>query len=940
MKNLLLILCLLFAGTAHGQSSRSGNFGANIGLAGHNPYYDLTQYGLYTGGGAPITCSIISGTHTLRCGRGIGDFAVGQGIEIPLAGPAPTFDAWGTTAIDNYSRSGNVATYHVVTTIVGPPQTITISGLADSSFNVTGATILSIDNNNHFTVANVGSNVSPTAGSGVGTLTSPAVTVTPSGILNGSTRYAYKVVMRDYNGALSAASPAGTTLTGAATLGNNVIPVTSCFRTSQIVTCTTASAHNLQVGIPVYLIGTSTGFYNGQHQVFSTPTSTTFTYTAYGAGDDPGPTGGNINVTAKNIVRWNMQQSKQLQAFIYRSTNSGAYSLIGITEGMDGAFVDWGVQSLPGGRNVAAQASYISPGTPTASAVNGILAGRITGISGATLTLDTVATATATSQPARHDNAPIIVAGCTALGAGGSGNLYIPSGGSVVFNSILNMRDKCAFPNPNKMKVLVNSATLVVNEPIVLRQIANDWESIGGGGPMESFTAGQPTSEVQGHAYPFFYLPLGNGPTYFENFLMDSYNAYQSGVVEDQNATGTGTVNTEYRNVYFNGYSGSMPMILRGGAFFHRFERGAFNGGSDYACPESLLITIPNALGTLNAGYILGGDMTFDQTTFLGKGVLYETWGQTGQSVGYTTYTDNLMESGVGPMIRFNLGGGGAVQGITMRNPAYADSAVNATPMVELGGNGTFFGSFRVLNPQCGGPLFAGGGGDIDILGICDPIGANQYKLDGYGGSSGSIYTGSNVGTNGGYFYTQMARPSPPTLSTSTTGGNITNGPHWYSVVAVDALNNPTIPSSQVFITTTGTNQSTVTLTPPTLPAGAVGYRVYRFDNANYGNGFYGVLDVCAQLATPINGVFVDTIPTGTECGNSSPSINTAGTSILSSSGFYGPSLTIFQTPFANLSTPINGTFYYCNDCTVANPCAGGGTGALAKRLNGVWVCN
>jgi hypothetical protein len=42
----------------------------------------------------------------------------------------------------------------------------------------------------------------------------------------------------------------------------------------------------------------------------------------------------------------------------------------------------------------------------------------------------------------------------------------------------------------------------------------------------------------------------------------------------------------------------------------------------------------------------------------------------------------------------------------------------------------------------------------------------------------------------------------------------------------------------------------------------------------------------------------------------------------------------------AFLGTPANGTIIYCSDCTIANPCAGGGTGALAKRLNGVWVCN
>ena len=45
-------------------------------------------------------------------------------------------------------------------------------------------------------------------------------------------------------------------------------------------------------------------------------------------------------------------------------------------------------------------------------------------------------------------------------------------------------------------------------------------------------------------------------------------------------------------------------------------------------------------------------------------------------------------------------------------------------------------------------------------------------------------------------------------------------------------------------------------------------------------------------------------------------------------------------TLFASLGTPLNGTVKYCSDCTIANPCAGAGTGAFAKRLNGVWVCN
>lgn len=43
---------------------------------------------------------------------------------------------------------------------------------------------------------------------------------------------------------------------------------------------------------------------------------------------------------------------------------------------------------------------------------------------------------------------------------------------------------------------------------------------------------------------------------------------------------------------------------------------------------------------------------------------------------------------------------------------------------------------------------------------------------------------------------------------------------------------------------------------------------------------------------------------------------------------------------FSALPASANGTMLYCSDCTIANPCASGGNGAIAKRLNSVWVCN
>jgi hypothetical protein len=53
---------------------------------------------------------------------------------------------------------------------------------------------------------------------------------------------------------------------------------------------------------------------------------------------------------------------------------------------------------------------------------------------------------------------------------------------------------------------------------------------------------------------------------------------------------------------------------------------------------------------------------------------------------------------------------------------------------------------------------------------------------------------------------------------------------------------------------------------------------------------------------------------------------------------FFG--IQLAPVTFSNLGTPGNGTVTFCSDCTVAATCAGSGTGAIAKRLNSVWVCN
>ena len=43
--------------------------------------------------------------------------------------------------------------------------------------------------------------------------------------------------------------------------------------------------------------------------------------------------------------------------------------------------------------------------------------------------------------------------------------------------------------------------------------------------------------------------------------------------------------------------------------------------------------------------------------------------------------------------------------------------------------------------------------------------------------------------------------------------------------------------------------------------------------------------------------------------------------------------------PFYLFAAEANGSRIYCTNCKIANPCTTGGDGALAKRLNGIWVC-
>jgi hypothetical protein len=98
-------------------------------------------------------------------------------------------------------------------------------------------------------------------------------------------------------------------------------------------------------------------------------------------------------------------------------------------------------------------------------------------------------------------------------------------------------------------------------------------------------------------------------------------------------------------------------------------------------------------------------------------------------------------------------------------------------------------------------------------------------------------------------------------------------------------------------------------------------------------------IDIAADAGNAVNIYGLDC----TQPGRIAIADHVTGQTIYSQIGGATPPYSNFinSTTFANLGTPSNGVPpIYCADCTIANPCAGGGTGAFAKRLNGIWVCN
>src|SRR5712692_211242 len=225
-----------------------------------------------------VSVSFLLSLLLLGCGGGSGSTG---GITVTVAPKTATVNLNGTqqfsaivsggtatmvatiAASNGAVRAANVVT--ITTTSphgLGTGQSVTISGVSDSSFNGT-FTIASVPSTTTFTYAQTGSN----ATSGGGTVSANTVKWFVSDVEGGNATSGMISTTGLYTA--PATLPPATTLT---------IASNGAARTSNVVTITTTAAHNLIVGQVVIITGVTDTSFNGTFAIQTVPSSTTFTY--------------------------------------------------------------------------------------------------------------------------------------------------------------------------------------------------------------------------------------------------------------------------------------------------------------------------------------------------------------------------------------------------------------------------------------------------------------------------------------------------------------------------------------------------------------------------------------------------------------------------------------------------------------------------------------
>lgn len=705
---------------------------------------------------------------------------------------------------------------------------------------------------------------------GAGTVlsTPPTPTITPINITGGATTYSYQVSAEGLGGDLTAASSAGTTTSGQATLGVTTLALASASRTSGVTTYTLqAGITSLISGQTVNVEGFTQTSFDGVLTIASVPLSTTFTVLSPNLADNS-----ETNNTATAIVmacnRVSMASNSVsttidtggsganvLRYWYWRNKASAGYALVGVATGADPYFEDCG-QDVDTTRTP----DYV-PSTPLLSAQPGYLATTITNIAGTTFTLAASASQTISGQNAVHDNGPNIVKMAKAMGTNGVGGvLFIPaaiSPGQYYFiNSLVDLRSANVGSSVIGMDI---QGWLQVNQPIFPggNSYFNGLPAING----FSFNYG-PKAFVVGNAIPIFFIrpPVSN--VTFKNLKVVTVGNQAIGVFSDNLANGGGATGITFDGVGvgYGAQNYGSPITLKGGVDF------IFRGGS--ACLGHSTLTWNGSPGCLR---FTNSSIAFNTTNSQVPGrvqsdnlycsilcVQIDTDPSVGTggggnptgSMGSFNFKGGIYENVEGPFVRVRVAG--SWSDFTFNDMQMADSQVGAgTPLVDAEGATSLGAPATFVNSTFTGvaPLFvatAGNAASILFLNSANGINpgnaGNSIALVPSSGLFGGV-TGIPNGLIGAYQYLNggmsiangstgkigyaLSAPTATTV-TASAGGSWPTGTFQFAWTAVD-WNNYETSLSNVFslLVSTGSQTLASSCTPPTPGAAIKGFNLY-----------------------------------------------------------------------------------------------------------------
>ena len=774
--------------------------------------------------------------------------------DVETKGPNPNF---------SFARYGGYSS----TTSTPPSTTGTISS---------GSSTLTLASAQDF--ANGQGIVVYKAGPATGLTTPGTPTVTPINLLNGATTYNYRAVAEDRSGGLTAAGTAGSTTTGAATLGANTVTLTSCVRISGVATYTSSSNHNLQAGAQISIAGFTGGVFdscNGVKTIAATPTGTTFTTNDGTVPNETNTTGSpTATVYACNTLTFpsgSFSGSNTIHYWIYRSVGAGAFSLVGVAQGLDPWWQDC---ALP----APAVPSYV-PGTPPGSAQPGYLATTITSGGGTTtLTLANAAGTTATSQTVLHDNSVPLKNAVQATNSAGGGTVYIPNGGAApwwVFNAVT---DFSTLTLGGSERIHVNSSGVFLNQPWIAHAFM-DFEGEPHSSTSFSYVNGSAISGLT--AYPLFILSEINSAdaVHFSRLTLSAGQSQQAAILTDEGQDGGGVAGIVFDDVNFLANGVNTPVVLKGGFDFF-FNRGDCNSNSNIFEPFSCLqLTNASPAVTGSGPGQVPGRVKVNGLYFAGNAVDIDCLPD-GVSVAPVDFTFNttIFESATAPYIRFNCPTG-VFGGIALNDVVQADTLVGyGTPSIDAQNDGSL-GSVSWTGGAVGNaasPALITSSASASLLLTNAPFvnpGNTVYAVASGGGlNSNGLVSASG---NGAIQYAMPITAAPGAVVSA--GGSVPIGTIPYQVQFLDVNGNPGPVSPAANVTTTSGNQ-TVTVTIPTPPNGSISWFPYR-NGARLNIGF------CTTPIPISTTTFVDTF--SFVCGSSTSGAS-GGTTILSNGGFSG----------------------------------------------------